>query len=302
MEHQWIRELASAPVGQVRIQAPLAPYTTWKIGGPADALIIPENRTELAAALELLHRHGIPWQVLGRGSNTLVSDKGVRGAVIKLGDGFDEVRFEGDTVTAGASYSFIKLSVLAGKEGLTGLEFAGGIPGTVGGAVYMNAGAHGSDVSRIFQSADIVWEDGSEASLGKEEMKFSYRHSVLQERRGIVTRAAFQLQKGSRTEIAAAMASYKDRRRRTQPLQEPCAGSVFRNPPGDHAARLIEAAGLKGMRVGGAQVSTLHANFIVNLDGATAEDVLTLIGTIQRTIEDQNGIRLVPEVLLMGER
>jgi UDP-N-acetylmuramate dehydrogenase len=298
----WTEELAQAPVGQVRLQEPLAPYTTWKIGGPADALIVPENRRELACALELLRRHGVPWQVLGRGSNTLVSDKGVRGAVIKLGEGFDEVRFEGAAVTAGASFSFIKLSVLAGKEGLTGLEFAGGIPGTVGGAVYMNAGAHGSDVSRIFQSADIVWEDGSEAVLGAEEMAFSYRHSVLHDRRGIVTRAVFRLRPGNRTEIAAAMASYKDRRRRTQPLQEPTCGSVFRNPPGDHAARLIEAAGLKGMREGGAQVSDVHANFIVNLGGATAEDVLTLIGKIQRTIEAKNGIRLVPEVLFMGER
>lgn len=299
---EWTRELAQAPVGQVRIQEPLAPYTTWKIGGPADALIIPDNRKELAAALQLLHRHGVPWQVLGRGSNTLVSDKGVRGAVIKLGDGFDEVRFEDGTATAGASFSFIKLSVLAGKEGLTGLEFAGGIPGTVGGAVYMNAGAHGSDVSRIFQSADIVWEDGSEAILGVREMEFSYRHSVLHDKRGIVTRAVFRLAPGDRKEIAAALATYKDRRLRTQPLQMACAGSVFRNPPGDHAARLIEAAGLKGASVGGAQVSPLHANFIVNLGGATAEDVLTLMAKIQRAIEEKNGIRLVPEVLLMGER
>jgi len=302
MRMPWIDELLSASVGRVQIQAPLAPYTTWKIGGPADALIIPETRDGLVAALSILHRHGVPWHVLGRGSNTLVTDKGVRGAVIKLGEGFEEVRFEGETVTAGAAFSFIKLSVLAGKEGLTGLEFAGGIPGTVGGAVYMNAGAHGSDVSRIFQSADIVWEDGSSAVLEKEEMKFAYRHSVLQEKRGIVTRAVFRLRKGDRTEIAAAMASYKDRRMRTQPLKEPCAGSVFRNPPGDHAARLIEAAGLKGLRHGGAQVSTLHANFIVNLGGATAEDVLTLIEEIQRTVEEKYGIRLVPEVLLMGER
>ncbi|MBW5444827.1 UDP-N-acetylmuramate dehydrogenase [Cohnella sp. CFH 77786] len=298
---QLVAELQRSPVGRVRLQEPLAPYTTWKIGGPADILIVPENREELAAALALLHRHGVPWHVLGRGSNTLVADKGVRGAVVKLGDGFDDVRFEGNTVTAGASYSFIKLSVVAGKEGLTGLEFAGGIPGTVGGAVYMNAGAHGSDVSRIFQSADIVWVDGSEATLTGEGMNFSYRHSVLHEKRGIVTRASFRLEPGDRKEIAAALASYKDRRRRTQPLQEPCAGSVFRNPPGDHAARLIEAAGLKGLRVGGAQVSPIHANFIVNLGGATAEDVLALMGRIQRTIEDRNGITLVPEVLLMGE-
>jgi len=298
----WIEQLKNAAVGQLRWQEPLAPYTTWKIGGPADVLAIPGNREELSVLLKLLNRYGVPWQVLGRGSNTLVSDKGVRGVVVHLGDGFDDIRFEGDTVTAGAAYSFIKLSVLAGKAGLAGLEFAGGIPGSVGGAVYMNAGAHGSDVSHVFQSADIVWEDGSEATLDKEQMRFSYRHSILHEKRGIVTSAVFRLAQGDRKEIAAAMASYKDRRMRTQPLQQACAGSVFRNPPGDHAARLIEAAGLKGAREGGAQVSPLHANFIVNLGGATAKDVLTLMGRIQRTIEDKYGIRLVPEVLMMGER
>ncbi|TJY43371.1 UDP-N-acetylmuramate dehydrogenase [Cohnella pontilimi] len=299
---QLLAELERAQAGSVLADEPLASYTTWKIGGPADVLIVPENRSELAAALEVLHRLGVPWKVLGRGSNTLVSDKGVRGAVIKLGDGFDEVSFSDETVTAGASYSFIKLSVVAGKEGLTGLEFAGGIPGTVGGAVYMNAGAHGSDVSRIFQSADIVWEDGTEETLGLEEMAFSYRHSVLHDKRGIVTQASFRLASGDRKEIAAALASYKDRRRRTQPLQLPCAGSVFRNPPNDHAARLIEAAGLKGAREGGAEVSLVHANFIVNQGGATAEDVLTLMGRIQRTVEEKFGLQLVPEVLLMGER
>lgn len=299
---QLISELEAAQTGRVRANEPLAKHTTWEIGGPADLLLIPENEEQLSRALALLRRHGVPWCVLGRGSNTLVSDKGVRGAVIKLGDGFDEVRIEGETVTAGASYSFIKLSVVVGKEGLTGLEFAGGIPGTVGGAVYMNAGAHHSDISRILQSADIVWEDGSRSVLGNEEMRFAYRHSVLHERRGIVVRAVFGLKSGDRKEIAAAMASYKDRRRRTQPLTMACAGSVFRNPPGDHAARLIEAAGLKGLREGAAEVSQLHANFIVNHGGATAEDVLTLMRRVQAIIEQRDGVTLVPEVLLMGER
>jgi UDP-N-acetylmuramate dehydrogenase len=166
----------------------------------------------------------------------------------------------------------------------------------------MNAGAHGSDVSRILKSADIVWEDGTFGAYGKEEMAFSYRHSVLQERRGVVTGATFELQPGDRKEIAAAMASYKDRRLKTQPLKMASGGSVFRNPPNDHAARLIEAAGLKGSSEGGAEISRLHANFIVNHGGAKAEDVLTLMRRAQSTVEDRFGIRLVPEVLLMGER
>ncbi|WP_372630764.1 UDP-N-acetylmuramate dehydrogenase [Cohnella sp.] len=299
---QLVAELERAGIGQLRMNEPLSSHTTWKIGGPADVLIVPASDEELEAALRLCAAREVPWTVLGRGSNTLVSDKGVRGAVIKLGDGFDEVRFDGETVTAGASYSFIKLSVMAGKEGLTGLEYAGGIPGSVGGAVYMNAGAHGSDISRILQSASIVWEDGSREVLGNAEMKFSYRHSVLQERRGVITRAEFRLASGDRKEIAAAMATYKDRRRRTQPLQMASAGSVFRNPPNDHAARLIEAAGLKGLRQGAAEVSQVHANFIVNHGGAKAEDVLTLIGKVQQIVEQTYGITLVTEVRMMGER
>ncbi|WEK52982.1 MAG: UDP-N-acetylmuramate dehydrogenase [Candidatus Cohnella colombiensis] len=299
---QLIKELEAAKLSVVKLNERLAEYTTWKIGGPADLFLVPANEEQLIAAIVLLNRYRIPWCVLGRGSNTLVSDKGVRGAVIKLGDSFDELSIEGDTVTAGASYSFIKLSVMVGKEGLTGLEFAGGIPGTVGGAVYMNAGAHHSDISHILQSASVVWEDGSQSVLEKDEMQFSYRHSILHDRRGIVTRAVFQLASGDRKEIAAAMASYKDRRRRTQPLQMATAGSVFRNPPNDHAARLIEAAGLKGTREGAAEVSLIHANFIVNHGGARAEDVLTLMRRVQQVIEQKDGIKLVPEVLLMGER
>lgn len=298
---QLIAELEKAEVGLVRLDESMADHTTWKIGGPADLYIVPADEDQLSAALSLLYRHHVPWRVLGRGSNMLVSDKGIRGAVIKLGSGFEELVFDGETVTAGAAYSFIKLSVMVGKEGLTGLEFAGGIPGTVGGAVYMNAGAHHSDVSRILQSATVIWEDGNRETLTLDRMDYAYRHSILQERRGIVTQATFRLSRGDRKEIAAAMASYKDRRRRTQPIQADSAGSVFRNPPGDHAARLIEAAGLKGLRVGGAEVSLIHANFIVNQGGAKAEDVIALIRMIQQTVQDKYEVSLVPEVLMLGE-
>ncbi|WP_274651852.1 UDP-N-acetylmuramate dehydrogenase [Paenibacillus humicola] len=299
---QFLAELARTDVGDVRHREPLSAYTTWKIGGPADVFVIPHDEKQLAAVLRLLRKHSVPWTNLGRGSNMLVSDKGIRGVVIQLGDGFDYVRFEGTLVHAGAAFSFIKLSVLAGKEGLTGLEFAGGIPGTVGGAVYMNAGAHGSEVSRIFKSADVVLETGELVRYGPGDMQFAYRHTVLHDRPGVVARATFELREGDRKEIAASLASYKDRRRRTQPLQLPCAGSVFRNPPGDHAARLIQEAGLKGLRSGGAEVSAQHANFIVNTGQATAEDVLALMATIRSTVNDRFGVDLVPEVLVVGER
>lgn len=166
----------------------------------------------------------------------------------------------------------------------------------------MNAGAHGSDVSRIFKSADIVLETGELVTYAAKDMAFDYRHSILHERKGIVTEAVFGLRQGDRKEISAVMASYKDRRRRTQPLQSATAGSVFRNPPGDHAARLIEAAGLKGLRIGGAEVSLQHANFIENTGQATAEDVLALMERIKETISEKNGIHMVPEVYVLGER
>lgn len=302
MQQSFITELTDANLGTVRFNEPLANYTTWKIGGPADILVIPSGKEQLVNTVKLLHKHGVPWMKLGRGSNMLVSDKGFRGVVIKLGEGLDQLQFEGETVRVGGAYSFIKLSVMAGKEGLTGLEFASGIPGTVGGAVYMNAGAHASDVSRIFKEAEIVLDTGELVHYTADDMQFSYRHSILHERSGVVLEATFQLAHGDRREIAATLASYKDRRLRTQPLQLACCGSVFRNPPGDYAARLIQEAGLKGYRVGGAEVSMLHANFIVNTGQATARDVLTLMEEIQQTIQSKYGISLVPEVLVVGER
>ncbi|KRF32161.1 UDP-N-acetylmuramate dehydrogenase [Paenibacillus sp. Soil787] len=299
---QLISDLQAANIGEIRTNERLAPYTTWKIGGPADCLVIPQTKEQVAAVIRFLYGRGVPWTIIGRGSNLLVSDKGIRGVVIKLGNALETLRFDGAMVYAGGSYSFIKLSVLAAKEGLTGLEFASGIPGSVGGAVYMNAGAHGSDVSRILKQAEVILDTGELVTMQAEDLEYAYRHSILQTLPGIVTEAVFELQVGERKEIAGAMAAYRDRRRRTQPGQLACAGSVFRNPEGGFAARLIEDAGLKGKRVGGAEISTLHANFIVNTGDATAEDVLTLIGEVQLIVQEQYGISLVPEVLVIGER
>jgi len=299
---QLISDLQAAQIGEIRSNEKLAPYTTWKIGGPADLMIIPDSKAAIAAAIRILARHNVPWTVIGRGSNLLVADKGIRGAVIKLGDTLETLRFEGSTAYAGASYSFIKLSVLAAKAGLTGLEFAGGIPGSVGGAVYMNAGAHGSDVSRILKQAEVILDSGEIVTMQTDDLRYAYRHSVLHTLPGIVTEAVFELAEGDRKEIAGAMAAYRDRRLRTQPLQLACAGSVFRNPQGGFAAKLIEEAGLKGKRVGGAEISALHANFIVNTGNATAVDVLTLIAEVQHIVRDKYGVSLVPEVLVVGER
>jgi len=301
MDH-LLTELASLDVGRLLRNEPMAPYTTWQGGGPADVMAVPDTKDQLARLVRLLHERNVPWLVIGRGSNLLVTDKGIRGVVIKLGKDFDFVRFEGKTVRAGGAFSMIKLSVLAGKHGLTGLEFAGGIPGSVGGAVFMNAGAQGSETARVLKVAEVLLETGEWTDMTAQRLAFSYRHSRLQEMKGIVTEAVFELEYGDRREIAAAMATYKDRRLRTQPLTEPSAGSVFRNPEGGHAARLIEEAGLKGFRVGGAQVSTLHANFIINTGNATAGDILALIEHIQAVVEERFGVRLKPEVRVVGER
>ncbi|GAB7387660.1 UDP-N-acetylmuramate dehydrogenase [Bacillaceae bacterium] len=296
-----IEELKQADVGKILLHEPLANHTTWRVGGPADLLIEPKDKAGLIRGFQIIRKHHLPWRTIGRGSNLLVRDGGIRGVVFKLAEGLSDLHFDGETVRVGGGYSFIRLAVMAGKEGLTGLEFAGGIPGTVGGAVYMNAGAHGSDVSRILKSAEILFANGELVTLSNEEMEFGYRSSILQKRKGIVTEATFQLAYGDRKAIAAAMAAFKDRRRKTQPLQLPCAGSVFRNPEGDHAGRLIELAGLKGYRVGDAKVSEIHANFIVNCGRASARDVLTLMDHIIERVREKFGVTLVPEVQVVGE-
>jgi UDP-N-acetylmuramate dehydrogenase len=297
-----VAELKRLGIEDVRLNEPLSRHTTWKVGGPADLMIYPKNREQLEQAMKVVREHRLPWRAIGRGSNLLVRDGGIRGVVFKLDEGFNYLKVDGTSVTAGGGYSTILLASMTAKHGLTGLEFAGGIPGNVGGAVYMNAGAHGSEISRVLESAEVLLESGEWVRLSNADLKFQYRTSVLQkELRGIVTEATFRLEYGDREKIASALASFKDRRRRTQPLQYPCAGSVFRNPPGDFAGRLIQEAGLKGYRIGDAEISTLHANFIINRGEATARDVLALIEHVIRTVKEKFGITLVPEVQVIGE-
>lgn len=300
--NELVNNLLEANVGKVWVNEPLSNHTTWKIGGPADILFQPKNKEGLLSGIRAIKAENVPYRVIGRGSNLLVRDGGIRGVVIKMGDGFDHLEIIDNVVRVGAGYSFIKLATVVGKTGRTGLEFAGGIPGTVGGAVYMNAGAHGSDVSRVLQSAEILFDDGELAILSKEELNFSYRTSILQrERRGICLEATFQLKHKDRKDVVLEMATHKEYRRKTQPLQLPSCGSVFRNPTPYSAGQLIEEAGLMGYRVGDAQVSLLHANFIVNLGSASASDVLTLIEHIQTTISSMYGVDMHPEVQVVGE-
>ncbi|MFH7831569.1 UDP-N-acetylmuramate dehydrogenase [Bacillus luti] len=298
---QLVNELIKANVGRVLVNEPLARYTTMKIGGPADILIVPKHVTSIEKTLQLVKQYKTKWTVIGRGSNLLVSDKGIEGVVIRLGEGLDHLEVENHRVRVGGGYPLIKLSTLLSRQGLAGLEFASGIPGSVGGAVYMNAGAHKSDISNVLSKALILFENGTIEWLMNRELEFSYRTSVLQTKRpGIVLEAEFQLQVGKREEIVRNMQKNKDYRRETQPWNHPCAGSVFRNPLPEFAGNLVEKAGLRGYQIGGAQISEMHGNFIVNTGGASAQDVLSLIALIKHTIKDKFGIDMHTEVEIIG--
>ncbi|PGD60521.1 UDP-N-acetylenolpyruvoylglucosamine reductase [Bacillus wiedmannii] len=298
---QLVNELIEANVGRVLVNEALTRYTTMKIGGPADILIVPKHVASIEKTLQLVKKYKTKWTVIGRGSNLLVSDLGIEGVVIRLGEGLDHLEVEKHRVRVGGGYPLIKLSTLLSRQGLSGLEFASGIPGSIGGAVYMNAGAHKSDISNILSKALILFENGTIDWLTHEEMEFSYRTSVLQTKRpGIVLEAEFQLQVGEREGIVSVMQKNKDYRRETQPWNHPCAGSIFRNPIPYFAGDLIEKAGLRGYQIGGAQISEMHGNFIINTGGASAQDVLSLIALIKQTIKDKFGVEMHTEVEIIG--
>ncbi len=298
-----ITELQSLNIGKVKNNEPLAQHTTMKIGGPADIFIEPSSVEDIKKVMNFIKEKNLPWRAIGRGSNLLVSDSGIEGVVIKLGTGLGHLTINGSTITVGGGHSLVSLSTLISKKGLSGLEFASGIPGSVGGAVYMNAGAHGSDISKILTKAHILFEDGTIEWLTNEEMEFSYRTSVLQQKRpGIVLEAEFKLTEGDRTAIVSQMQKNKDYRKETQPWNYPCAGSIFRNPLPQYAGKLIEDAGLKGFSIGGAKISEMHGNFIVNAGNATAEDVLQLIQHVKDTIHNLYGVKLETEVEIIGRK
>ncbi|SDG95160.1 UDP-N-acetylmuramate dehydrogenase [Alteribacillus persepolensis] len=296
---ELITDLQNAQVGRVAENEPMAKHTTWKIGGPADVFIEPDGVDGLVETMNLIQKHQVPWRAVGRGSNLLVDDAGIEGAVIKLGQNISHLEIEDDIIRVGGGYSFIKLATIISKKGLSGLEFAGGIPGTVGGAVFMNAGAHGSDMSDILIEARVLYPDGSLAWVKNEDMDFSYRTSILQKQQGICVEARLQMQQGDKSSIVEEMQKHKSYRRQTQPWNYPCAGSVFRNPLPEHAGALIEKSGLKGYRIGGAQISELHGNFIVNVDNAKAQDVLAIISHVQEAIKKRYDIDMRTEVELV---
>jgi UDP-N-acetylmuramate dehydrogenase len=280
----------------------LAPYTSARIGGPADVLVTVKTATELMDAMKVLWDYGLPYTILGGGSNALISDKGVRGVVVL--DRAKEVRFEsGDqpSVWCEAGVIFSNLANRCISKGLSGLEWAATVPGTVGGAVYGNAGAFGSDMSNNLISADVLTKNGRE-QLSVEQMEYGYRTSILKrdEIKAIVLSATLRLKNSSKEEVSAKINEFSERRKAAQPPGA-SMGSMFKNPAGDHAGRLIEAAGLKGTRIGNAEISTKHGNFFINHGETKAEDILALIHLVQKTVREKYGVELELEVELVGD-
>ncbi|MCL4515771.1 MAG: UDP-N-acetylmuramate dehydrogenase [Firmicutes bacterium] len=286
---------------KAKSREPMWRHTSFRIGGPAELYIEPRDEEELVKLLAYLREKGIPYLVMGNGTNLLVSDAGIEGAVVHLGDGFKEIRIDGSIIRAGAAAPLIRVAREAAGAGLSGLEFAGGIPGSLGGALYMNAGAHGGDISKVASRARVIHrESGRIEELASGALEFGYRSSLLRKRGYVALGAELVLARGGPEEIRARMDGYAKKRRATQPQGAPNAGSIFRNPPGQAAGRLIEEAGAKGMAVGGAEVSRVHANFIVNRGQATACDVLKLIERMQALVEERYGVKLEPEIEFVG--
>lgn len=292
---------AFAREDQIRIDEPMSRRTTFRVGGPADVLFLPESAGQVVRALDAARAAGVPAVVIGNGSNLLVRDKGIRGLVVALGEGFSEVRIDGETVEAQAGVSLAKLAAAAQSTGLSGLEFASGIPGSLGGGCAMNAGAYGGQLSDVLVDAQVLM-DGEIRTLSNAEMQMGYRTTrPLREGGSIVLSARFALKRDDPGAILARMKELNARRRDKQPLNFPSAGSTFKRPEGYFAGALIEGAGLKGRSVGGAQVSEKHAGFIINTGGATAADILALIGVVQDEVQARSGVRLETEVRILGE-
>lgn len=281
----------------IRYNEPMCNHTSFRIGGPASAMVFPKNAQELCEIIKASKMLNISPVILGAGTNVLAPDEGMDGLVICLKDCMDGLELlECHRIRVAAGVTMARAAVFAANNGLTGMEFAHGIPGTIGGGIYMNAGAYGGELKDICESVDIVTMDGQLKTLSCEEMQFSYRHSVLEEEFAIVVGVVLQLSCGVKEQIRGRMQELMEKRKTSQPLDKPSAGSAFKRPVGGYAAALIDQAGLKGFRVGGAAVSEKHAGFVVNLGGATAQDVKQLLNQVAKKVKEHSGITIEPEV------
>ncbi|MBQ6847795.1 MAG: UDP-N-acetylmuramate dehydrogenase [Clostridia bacterium] len=284
-----------------KLNEPMKNHTGFKTGGEADIFVTVSDTDALSCLLETAKALNIPTFILGKGSNLLVSDKGIEGAVLSLA-GLDKISIEGDKITAGAGASLTALCVFAANEGLTGLEFAYGIPGTVGGGLFMNAGAYGGEIADVVTSAKFLTPEGEIGEIEKVQMNLGYRTSCFKTVGNVITEVTFALKRGNKVEIWDKMNDLMERRKTKQPLEYPSAGSTFKRPEGHFAGALIEENGLKGVSVGGAEVSVKHAGFVINKNNATTDDILTLMKKIKDTVKKNNGITLEPEVIFVGRK
>lgn len=287
-------------VAEVRLNEPLSRHTTFQIGGPCDVMVFPETAEALADIIRVCSEEDLMYFVLGKGSNVLVSDQGIRGVVIST-ERLQHLTVDGTVVTASAGLSLINVSKACAELGLSGLEFASGIPGSIGGAAYMNAGAYDGEMKDVVTSVTVLDENGLIRDISAEEMRFSYRHSRLKDEPLVCLAVTMQLAYGDKHEILAKIADLSERRSSKQPLEMASAGSTFKRPAGHYAGPLIIDAGMQGYRIGGAQVSMKHAGFLVNTGGATADDVIRLIHAVQAAVLRKFGVRLETEVRFIGE-
>ena len=295
-----INEIMSKKIGDIIVDAKLSKYTTYRVGGTCKLLVYPKNVEKLIELMEIIERENIKHFILGNGSNVLFSDSVYDGIIIKL-DNFKDLEFKDDKIIVGAGYNLIKLSLEAAKKGLGGLEFASGIPGTVGGAVFMNAGAYESDMKSVVESVKILTDDFKVITLTNKEMKFRYRKSILQDNRGLIClEVVLKLKPDNRELLEEIIKDRKLKRKRTQPLEYPSAGSVFRNPEGLFAGKLIEDLNLKGFQIGGAKISEKHANFIINVGDAKASDIKEIIDVVKKKVKKEYNINLRVEQRLVN--
>lgn len=288
------------PEENIHLQEPMQKHTTFHIGGPADCLVQIENKEQLIQVQKYLMQVEMPFFVLGNGSNLLVSDKGYRGVVLQIGPKMSGIEVDGDVITAQAGALLSQVARTAMEHSLTGLEFASGIPGTIGGGVVMNAGAYDGEMSGVVIQVNVVNSAGECMELENDTMEFGYRTSIIKDNPFTVTEVILKLEKGDREQIKAKMEDLAARRREKQPLEYPSAGSTFKRPKGYFAGKLIMDAGLRGFRVGGARVSEKHCGFVVNIGNATAEDVRDVISEVQERVKERFNVDLEPEILFLG--
>ncbi len=289
------------PAQNILTDEPMARHTTFRVGGPAEVFVTVENREQLARVIRYLNLAEWPFFILGNGSNLLVGDKGYRGVVIRLGGEFGRVQVDGCRVTAGAAAMLASAAKAAMEHSLTGMEFASGIPGSVGGGVRMNAGAYGGEMSQIVERVEVMYKDGSILELDNETMEFGYRKSVLKTRPYVILQVTLRLKEGERESIAASMQELAALRRAKQPLEYASAGSTFKRPEGYFAGKLIMDAGLRGARIGGARVADKHCGFLINDGTATAADIAELIQEVIERVKERFGVELEPEVIFLGD-